>query len=260
VLGFAAGGALVAVLGVSGALLVDAATFGVSTVLLVLVVREHPVQAATERAGPFLREAAAGARLVWRTPRLRRLLAWGLLSAAVVIAPEGLAVAVTDSRGGGPVAAGLLTASVPLGFLLGSVTLLRLTAERRSGLYVPLCALSCLPLLGTPWVHDLRLVAVLWVLAGVGNALQVVANASFVQAVPAELRGRAFGVAATLLMVLQGLMLLVSGAAAEVVDPAVPIAAAAVLGLLLVPAVARMRDSDDHPAQGLETFGRGRDE
>jgi hypothetical protein len=257
VLGFAAGGALVAGLGVSGALLVDAGTFAIST--LVLVVREHPVQGFAERRASFVSNATAGARLVWRTPRLRRLLAWGLLSAAVVIAPEGLAVAVADSRGGGPVAAGLLTAAVPLGFLLGSLGLLRLVPERRSGLYVPLCALSCLPLLGTPWVDDLRLVGALWVLAGVGNALQVVANAAFVQAVPAELRGRAFGVAATLLMVLQGVVLLAAGAAAEAVDPAVPVAVAAGLGLLLVPLVARLRDQHDHPAQGSAMIGRGRD-
>jgi hypothetical protein len=260
VVGFAAGGALVAVLGVSGALVVDAVTFGVSTVLLVLVVREHPLPARVGAAAVgFLAEAAEGARVVWHTPRLRRLLAWGLLSAAVVIAPEGLAVAVSDSRGGGAVAAGLLTASVPLGFLLGSVALLRLPAQRRDRLYVPLCALSCLPLLATPWVGDLRAVAGLWVLAGVGNALQVVANASYVQAVPAALRGRAFGVAATLLMVLQGLVLLLAGAAAEAVDPRVPVAAAAAVGLLLLPAVARLRSGEDHLPQDPAGIGRGAD-
>jgi hypothetical protein len=53
--------------------------------------------------------------------------------------------------------------------------------------------------------------------------------------VPVHLRGRAFGVAATLLMVLQGVVLLGAGALAEVTEPRVPIAAIALFSLLLVP-------------------------
>ncbi len=68
-----------------------------------------------------------------------------------------------------------------------------------------------------------------------GNALQLVANSAFVQEVPAHLRGRAFGFAATLLMVVQGVVLLAAGALAEVTEPRVPIAVLAALCLLVVP-------------------------
>jgi hypothetical protein len=67
--------------------------------------------------------------------------------------------------------------------------------------------------------------------------------------VPVHLRGRAFGVAATLLMVLQGVVLLGAGALAEVTEPRVPIAAIALVSLLLVPILSP-------PAQVLSIFRR----
>ncbi len=251
VVGFVAGGVLVALTGVRGALLADAATFGVSALLLVAMVAERLTSAggSAGSAGSAASEAVAGARLVLRTPRLRRLLGWGLVSAGSVIAAEGLAVAISQERGGGEIAAGLLTAAVPAGFLVGSWALLRVPPGRREALFPALVALSCLPLLLTPFVRSLAVIALLWVLAGCGNALQLIANASFVQAVPAHLRGRAFGAAVTLLMVVQGVVLLGAGALAETTGPRVAIAVTALLALALVPVLAR-------PTQGTATVRR----
>ena len=232
--GFVAGGALVALLGVEVALLLDAATFAFSALLLLAFVRERSLEV-TSAPGGALQEAAAGLRLVMGSRRLRVLLSWGLLSAASVIAAEGLAVAIAYERGGGPLAAGILTASVPAGFLVGSWALLRLPTHRRERLFPYLIVLSCVPLLATPFVDSLPVLVALWVLAGCGNCLQIVANSAYVQAVPPHLRGRAFGVAGTLLMVLQGVVLLSAGALAEVTEPRLPIAVVAVLCLLLVP-------------------------
>lgn len=235
VAGFVLGGALVGLIGVEGALLADAATFALSAALLVLLVRERVVVRTSEMsAGSARDEAVAGVRLVWRNRRLRSLLAWGLLSAAAVIAAEGLAVAISNEQGGGPLAAGILTAAAPAGFLLGSWALLRIPTARREGLFRRLVALTCLPLLLTPFVDSLAVLTALWVLAGCGNALQLVANSAFVQAVPVHLRGRAFGVAGTTLMVLQGVVLLLAGALAEITGPRVPIAVFALLSLLVL--------------------------
>ena len=240
VAGFVAGGALVAMLGVPAALLLDAATFGVSALLLLLSVRERTVVrgAATEHSSA-LQEAAAGFQLVLGSPRLRVLLGWALLSAATGIAAEGLAVTISDQYGGGALWAGVLTAAVPAGFLLGSYLLLRVPSERRERLFPALVVLGCVPLLATPLVEDLRAITALWVLAGCGGALQVVANSAFVQAVPPHLRGRAFGVAGTSMMVLQGLLLLGAGALAELTGPRLPIAVFAGLCLLVVPLLPR---------------------
>jgi len=232
--GFIAGGALVALAGVRVALLMDAATFALSGLLLLAFVRERIIEV-TGTPGGALHEAAAGFRLVMSSRRLRGLLGWGLLSAASVIAAEGLAVTISEERGGGPLAAGILTAAVPAGFLIGSWALLRLPTHRREPLFPYLIALSCVPLLVTPFVDNLLALIALWVLAGCGNCLQIVANSAYVQAVPPHLRGRAFGVAGTLLMVLQGVVLLSAGALAEVTDPRLPIAVVAAACLLVVP-------------------------
>jgi MFS family permease len=133
----------------------------------------------------------------------------------------------------------VLTAAVPAGFLVGTWLVLRLPPQRREPLFPVLVAGSCAPLLLTAFVQDVVVLVVLWTLAGVGNALQLVANSAFVQAVPAHLRGRAFGVAGTLLMAVQGVLLLVAGALAELTGPRVPVAVLAGLTLLLVPFLAR---------------------
>ncbi len=238
VLGFVGGGALVALLGIQGALLTNAGSFAVSALLLLVGVRERGRPATTPRVS-LPHEVGEGARLLLDSPTLRGLLAWGLLSAAIVIAPEGLAVAISDDAGGGALTAGLLTAAVPAGFLLGSFLLVRVPSERRERLFVPLTLVSIVPLLLTPLIDSLLVLAAVWVVAGAGNALQLIANASYVQAVPPHLRGRAYGIAGTALAAIQGIVLLLAGALAEVTDPRVPVAVAAALGLAVLPAVRR---------------------
>lgn len=239
VVGFVGGGAMVALIGIEGALLANCATFAVSALLLSTGLRERGPQPATDSPS-ILREAAQGARLVAGSPTLRGLLAWGLLSAAVVIAPEGLAVAVADESGGGALTAGVLTAAVPAGFLLGSFLLVRVPRDRRERLFVPLSLVSIAPLALTPLLDSPVLLALAWVLAGTGNALQLVAGAAYVQAVPAHLRGRAYGIAGTALAAVQGVVLLLVGALAELTGPRLPVAVAALVGLVLVPVVLRV--------------------
>lgn len=251
-LGFLAGAGLAAGVGVGGALLVDAASFALSGLLLLLLVREQPFERLAS-ATSALGEAAAGVRLVMGDPRLRALLGWGLLAACSVIATEGLAVAVVAERGGGTVLVGVLTAAVPIGYLLGSAVLLRVAVERREGLFPVMVAASCLLLALSPLVAEPRLLVALWVLAGVGNALQLVANAAFVQAVPSHLRGRAFGFAGGALFAVQGLVLVAAGALADVVGAREAVAAVAVVCLLLVPV---LRGSSVR-AQGRPSVGRG---
>ncbi len=249
VVGFIAGGGLVALIGVEGALLANSATFAGSALLLAVGVRERAVRPAAEPTS-LLGEAGQGARLVAGSPTLRGLLGWGLLSAAVVIAPEGLAVAVAAEAGQGALVAGVLTAAVPVGFLIGSFLLVRVPADRRQRLFVPLLVVSSVPLLLTPALDSWLLLALAWVLAGTGNSLQLIAGAAYVQAVPPHLRGRAYGIAGTALAAVQGFVLLLVGALAEVTGPRVPVALCALVGLVLVPVVLRV----GKPVAGPPTF------
>lgn len=253
--GFVAGGGLVLLLGTSGALLVDCSTFLLSALLLRLRVRERPLPPA-EPSPSLGAELVAGARLVFGSPLLRGLLGWGVLVAAVTIAPEGLAVSVAAELGGGALAAGLLTAAVPAGFLLGSWLVLRLPPDRRPVLFPWLTALSALALAATPLLDAVWLVIALWVLAGTGTALQLVANAAFVQAVPPALRGRAFGVAGSLLMAVQGIVLLVSGALADLTGPRSAVAVCAVAGLAVLGASVLRSAAAGRAAAGRAAAGR----
>lgn len=255
VAGFALGGALVATLGTRTAIAVDVASYLISALALVAFVKARPA-AATEPSRGVLRDTRAGLQVVRDNPRMRRLLVYALLAMAIVIAPEGVAVAVADRVGGGDAAAGLLTASVPLGFLIGGFALLRVPAAKRESLLPWLCLLSAVPLLLTPLVTQLGLLIGLWVLSGTGSALQIVAAAAYVQAAPAAYRSRAYGIAVTCLMGIQGLTLLVAGVLADYVGSRQAVALIALVGLLLLPFVAGWSGLSLSTAQGMRQTRR----
>jgi MFS family permease len=124
-----------------------------------------------------------------------------------------------------------------VGFVLGSFFVLRLPSDRRLRLITVLCGASGLPLLLTPLLPGVAAIAAIWALAGLGSSMQVIANAAYVLATPPEVRGRAFGIAATLLLGIQGLVYLLAGALAEQIDPEVVVAVLAAAGLLALSAV-----------------------
>ena len=232
VFGFVTGGALLAVLPVAQVLLLDAATFLLSALALRVYVQARPALASTGVS--VLRDTVQGVRLVAGDARLRRLLGFALLSAAAVAAPESLAIPVAAAMGGGTLASGVLTASLPAGFLAASFAVLRVAPERRERLLLPLTALSAGPLLLTPLSTSVPVTTALWLLAGIGSSLQLVANAAYVVAAPAHARGRAYGVAATLLMAAQGGAQMLGGALASATGPRGAVALIAGLTLLLL--------------------------
>lgn len=255
-LGFALGGALVATVGTSTALTLDVATFLVSALALLVAVQWRPA-AATEPSAGLLRDARAGLAVVRQNRRMRTLLAYALLAMAIVIAPEGVAVAVSRNLGGGDVAAGLLTASVPFGYLVGGFVLLRVAPERRESLLPVLCLISAVPLLLTPLIEQVWLLVALWALSGTGSALQIIASAAYVQAAPAAFRSRAYGVAGTALMGVQGLTLLLGGLLADWFGPREAVAVIALGGLLTIPLLWAGGSGGAHVSQGAGETGRG---
>jgi hypothetical protein len=256
VVGFAAGGGLVAALGVRGALLVDALSFLASGLVVLAVVRERPVADETAGRGSLWAQTAAGARLVAGDPMLRWLLTLACIGMIVIIPTEGLAVPTADALGRGPVAAGLLSAAAPAGYVLGAFLVTRLPAERRMRTLHPLLALTAAPLLVTPWLDHVAAVAIVWVVAGVGSAFQVVANAQYVLSTPPAFRARAFGLAATAIMGAQGVVLLVVGGLADALDPRQVVAIVAAAGLLAVPAVLFLAPAGVRGAQGKRVLRR----
>lgn len=254
VLGFLAGGALVGFLSARGALAIDAASFLMSAGFVLACV--VPRRAAQEKAlrGGLFRDTLAGITLVRSSRLLRRYLLFSVLTSAAVITPEGLAVPISRSLRGGNVAAGILTAAIPAGTVLGGLAILRVTPERRLALLPRLALLCTVPLLLTPLTGDLRLLTGVWFLAGLGNCVTLIAAAAYMQSCPAEFRSRAYGVAVTLLQASQGAALLLVGWLAAPLGSRAPVALLAGAVLVSLVALPSLRPSSE--PQGSRHFVR----
>ncbi|MFC4052834.1 MFS transporter [Actinomadura syzygii] len=234
-LGFLAGGAVVAAVGTHGALGLDALTFGASALILVGGLRRRAPSVRREREALRLwRGTRDGVRLVFGDPVLRSLVLFAWLCAFYVV-PEGLAApyaATFEDSDDRAVTVGLLLSAMPTGMVIGAFLFSRFVRPaNRLHAMGWMSMLACLPLVGAGAHPPLWGVVVLWALSGVGSAYQLAANAAFVAAVPASGRGRAFGLAQSGILAGQGLGILVGGAAAQLLGPETVVALAGVLGL-----------------------------
>ncbi len=231
VLGFAGGGVLVAGVGPSTALLVDAATFAVSAVLLGIGLRARPAPVREEAETGWWPDLVAGCRLVAATPRLRSLVGLACV-AGFYVTVEGAAIPYAAEVGGGTRSAGLLLAASPAGAVAGMWLLTRVSPERRLRALPVLAVGACVPLLACWWSPGVVLAAILWALSGVASSYHLPASAAFVQAVPDHRRGQAFGVASTALKASQGAGLLAVGVLGDATRPSAAVAILAAVGVL----------------------------
>ncbi|GAA0930487.1 MFS transporter [Kribbella koreensis] len=231
--GFVAGGTIVAGLGASKALIINAISFAVSAVVLRFGIKERPAAAGTEpTAKPsWWGSLSAGARLVWQNRRLRYLTALICLP-GFYISVEGLATPYAATLGGGAVAVGVLFAANPAGNVIGVLFLSRLTPSRRHALMGPLAVGASAPLIGCVFSPGLWATVALWMLSGVCSSYLITAQTTFVKDVPDAQRGQVIGLARTALTVSQGVGILAAGVAADSVRPALVVAAAGVLGVI----------------------------
>ena len=237
VFGFALGGLIVAAVSPSGALAIDSGTFFVSCLVTLALVRERPAVLVDGRANlrALLVDIGPNFVLVLKSRTRRAML---LLSAAALlflIAPEGLAVAYAREHGHGAVAAGLLTASQPLGIAVGAWLFIKYVPARRQGqLLLPLAGTGAAVLTLTALVPPIWLACVLWGLAGVMQCFLVTTIAAYNVGTDRALRGRANGIASATIAVSQGLGFLIWGAVGEWRGAAAGVAWAGVAGLLIM--------------------------
>jgi Major Facilitator Superfamily len=233
-IGFAVGGLVVAAIGPSGSLLLDAGTFAASALLVAVGVRNRP---ASRRAGSG--PAAPGAPstsalgVLRAHRRLSTLLGLAMLAGFYVV-PEALAVPYASAAHLGTKAAGLLMASIPAGNFVGVVLLNRFVGPAaRLRFMGPAAVGTCLPLLVCAARPGLGVSLAAWSLSGALTSYQVVANATFVRLVPDEVRGKVLGLAGSALTAVQGVGMVVAGVAAEALGPARAIAAVGAAGVLV---------------------------
>lgn len=230
-IGFAVGGVLVSAFGVRTSLLIDAATFAASALLIRLWVQARP--AAHHQAGSAARGGlASGLRLVLGDPALRTPMLFGWL-AAFYDAPEGVAAPLSSSLRGGSATVGLILAAGALGAGLGAVTFSRLVSPgRRIRLMPPLAIACCATLILLATRPGLAGSLLILLVSGLLSCYQTAANAAFVTSVPPEQRGQAFGLAQGGMNLGQGTVMILAGAAAGHFAPAVVIAVTGALGAL----------------------------
>lgn len=246
-LGFAAGGLLVAAIDPGPALLGNAATFVVSAVLLRTGLTDRPRPRPGSRDDLRTRVAVHG---IITDPRRRALLALAWLVGWYVV-PEALAAPYADQIGAGPAVVGLLMAADPLGSIAGAWLLVRLVPERLRDRLIGVLAVGAgLPLLLTAARPGVAVTMVLWGLSGMlSTAYLIQVQAGFVRSTPDVERGRAIGVAASGLLAAQGLAVLAGGWAADRWGAAEAITAAALAGIAWCAAAAvALRSADRHAA------------
>lgn len=233
--GYVLGGALVAFTGSSIALVIDAATFLASGLLIRFGLVQRTVRPTApgkpdEPKPGYWAALHSGFRLVWSNLGLRALVGLACVS-GFYIAAEGLSVPYAHELKGGALVAGLLFAANPAGQAIGMALLTRLVRpSTRLRLLGPLAVLSCVLLITCALHPPLTLTIVVWVLSGACAAFQTVASAAFVRAVPDAGRGQAFGLALTSMRVAQGLGVAVAGGLAQWLSPSLTVALLGTIG------------------------------
>jgi MFS family permease len=151
-----------------------------------------------------------------------------------------------------------LTAALPAGVTVGALVLGRAVDHDRAESLLPTLALLA-PLLLALTALDPSPVAVgiIWFISGAMSAMTVVANRIFVVAVKAEVRGRAFGLAAAGISTAQGVGTLIVGLLAQHLGPSqavTAVALAAFVGLIVV--TARWRPAHAMPMRTTQNAHR----
>jgi hypothetical protein len=246
VLGFGVGGAAVGFLGTRTSLAVDAATFALSALVVRAWVRHRPAPgradagAGGRQQGSFGKRGRFGgaARLVLGTSALRLPMFFGWL-AAFYNAPEGVAAPLARDLSGGPAAVGVILAAQVLGESAGMLVVGRFVpASARRRLMGPLAVATCAVLCLLPLMRSVGAAVPVLVASGAFGAYQLAASAEFVRAVPADVRGTAFGLAQGGMSLGQGVVMIAAGAAAGSFAPAAVIAVTGAAGAVCAAAIA----------------------
>ena len=239
VLGFAAGGAAAGFLGTRWSLVIDAATFAVSALIVRVRVRSRPAPAAGgHHETSRLAGVIAGARLVFARPALRLPMLFGWL-AAFYNAPEGVVTPLARDLHGGAAAVGVILAAAALGETVGAIVLSRFVAPPiRLRLMGPLAVGTCAVLVLFSWQPGLPGSLLILVASGLCASYQIAANAAFVSAAPDKQRSQAFGLAQGGMSLGQGIVLILAGAAADGHSAARVIAVCGAVGTVAALAIA----------------------
>ncbi|GAA4573431.1 MFS transporter [Micromonospora coerulea] len=255
-------GAAIATVNPTAALLINAATFGASALVVRLGVRDRPSAMTSAHRSHLLRETAEGFQIVFGRPVLRSIAVLVFSAMLFSIVPEGLAAAWAAEGSGGHLGTGLAQAVImaanPVGFILGGLLVGRaFSPDRRLALMRPLAVLA--PAVLVPALLNPPPVVVALLAAACGFAvagLLPVANGLFVRALPDGYRARAFGVMASGIQIIQGIAVLTTGLLAERFAISTVVGTWSAAGVLLMLAAALTWPSRETVDAAVESAGR----
>ncbi|MGW0957669.1 MFS transporter [Streptomyces gelaticus] len=206
-LGLALGGVAVAVLGPRRALVVSAVLYlGCALAIRLRLPRLQPGAFGSDRGdGGAVRASLRGAGLLLRGRTVRRLMLAQWLPSAFVAGAEGLIVAYAGGRHFAPGWYAVLMSCLPVGMLVGDLLVGRLLRPlTRERLVVPLIVLMGLPLVGFAAEPGVGVSSCLLLLCGFGFAYGLGLQRPFLDALPQDAQGQAFGLLGSGNMTLQG--------------------------------------------------------
>jgi MFS family permease len=257
VAGFAVGGAIAGFFGIRTSLVVDAATFAASAVIIRGWMRARPAARPSEdRNTAHAADILAGVRLVFANPALRTPMLFGWL-AAFYNAPEGVAAPLARELGAGAAAVGLILAVGALGASLGAVAFSRLVSpQTRMRWMRPLAFLSCAVLALFALGPGFPLALLILFTSGVFDCFQIAASAAFLSAAPETQRSQVFGLAQAGMSLGQGTAMILAGAVAQHHSPSTAIAVIGAFGAIAAVVIAAgrapwraPRSSAGHPSK-----------
>ncbi|MFK0139901.1 MFS transporter [Streptomyces murinus] len=220
--GLALGGAAVAVLGAHRALAVSAALYlGCALAVRLRLPRLEPggsdgTSGSARGDGGAVRASLRGAGLLLRGRTVRRLMLAQWLPSAFVAGAEGLIVAYAGGRHFAPGWYAVLMGCLPVGMLIGDLLVGRLLRPSvRERLVVPLVVLMGLPLIGFAAEPGVGVSCALLLLTGSGFAYGLGLQRPFLDALPQDGQGQAFGLLGSGNMTLQGVGPACFGSVAE---------------------------------------------
>ncbi|MEU8668582.1 MFS transporter [Streptomyces anulatus] len=223
-LGLALGGAAVAALGPRRALAVSAVLYlGCALAIRIRLPRSQPGEfggtpGSAGGDGGAVRASLQGAGLLLRGRTVRRLMLAQWLPVALVAGAEGLIVAYAGERRFAPGWYAVLMGCLPVGMLVGDLLVGRfLRPPTRERLVVPLVALAGLPLIGFAAEPGVGVSSCLLLVSGLGYAYGLGLQRPFLDALPKDGRGQAFGLAGSGSMTLQGVGPVCLGAVAAAI-------------------------------------------
>jgi hypothetical protein len=239
IVGYGAGGLLLAVLSPRGALAADAVSFAASAALLRFGTRPRPAHATG--SGSMARDSLAGLREVLADRPTRRILLFYWLVPACAVAPEALAAPYAAHIGQPTRAAGFLLMGIPAGTVAADVLAARLLPSRlQRRIIVPAGLLVFAPLAAFAVSPGLGLALSLLVVSGLGSAWGAGIDGLLIETAPTGLRNRALALSSAGLMFTQGVGFALWGVAGQYAPLPAVIPAAAIGGTLAV-AVLRPR-------------------